>query len=204
MKRAIALCCTVLLAGCSQFYEPKPTVEKVSADTAISKTSSLTTTYAMDRDSKIFFCSEPPPDSAFSQGETAGLSLSFLNFGGGTDQTEESDDSQEIEMAGRTPATMMTHALFFRLCEFSRNYKLSKDEATAIYLKTLDAVSAGWQTESKNTKVTVGDTVSHTFNQTITGDGPTISGLGASTSGTTADDSSTSDTTTSAASSSDY
>jgi len=70
-------------------------------------------------------------------------------------------------MAGRTPAVLMTRELFYRACEFSLNFGLTKQEALDLYNKTLDAVTQVWATEAGNTTVTVGDTVQTTSGVTI-------------------------------------
>ena len=64
----------------------------------------------------------------------------------------------ENGLGGRTPAVLMTREWFFRSCEFSRNYNLTKQEAYQLYLKTLAAVMAGWGKEAAQTTVNIGDT----------------------------------------------
>ena len=68
------------------------------------------------------------------------------------------EKSGEREMVGRTPAVLMARELFFRLCEFSRNHDLTKNDAMALYRKTLDAVKEVWQTEARKTTVNIGET----------------------------------------------
>lgn len=166
-----------VLSGCAQLYEPKPVVTPVTENTMVTRTSSITHTYVLDRNSKYFTCTEPLPDAAFSQGESGSTSISILNFGSSPEKASESDNSEELEMTGRTPGVLMTRELFFRLCEFSRNYRLTKEEAKAMYLKTLDTVNEGWKSESARTTVNIGETESHTINQTFTGDAPAVSGV---------------------------
>jgi hypothetical protein len=96
-----------------------------------------------------------------------------------------SEGSTEGELAGRTPAVLMARELFYRLCEFSRNQSLSKDEALKLYTQTLSAVKEVWATEAGNTTITVGDTVSTT----------TTDALSSTQSSTSTDSNTTSDTT---------
>tara|TARA_R110000787_G_scaffold274979_1_gene383304 strand:- start:144788 stop:145021 length:234 start_codon:yes stop_codon:yes gene_type:complete len=49
--------------------------------------------------------------------------------------------------------------MFFRTCEFSNNYQLSKQEALKLYVQTLSAVSEGWKAEIQKTTITLGETV---------------------------------------------
>ena len=85
-------------------------------------------------------------------------------IGMGSEGGNEGEDSTEAEMAGRTPAVLIAREMFYRACEFSTNFGLSQDQATQVYLKTLDAVSQGWAIEAGQTTVTIGDTVSDTSN----------------------------------------
>ena len=120
------------------------------------------------------------------------MSLSFLNFGSGSDGTQQSEDSAETELTGRTPGVLMTRELFFRLCEFSRNYDLTKEEAKALYVQTLQTVSGGWNNEIGNTSIKIGETATHVVNQTVsdaatTAEGQTATDANAAGTSTTPD-----------------
>lgn len=167
--RASVLCATVALvglSGCAEFYEPTTRTTRFEPGTALSHTSSLTSIYVRDGKSHYITCTQPPPDTAFDTGESANMAISLISLQGG-DSGGESADAEEAEMAGRTPAVLMTRELFFRACEFSQNYGLGKDEALALYQKTLDTVSSGWATEAANTNVTVGDAVNTTTDTSV-------------------------------------
>lgn len=106
----------------------------------MSTTSSLSHVFVRDGSSSYITCTQPSPDAAFDQSETADISISLISVGE-SDAAGEEENSAEVEMAGRTPAVLMTRELFYRACEFSMNYKLSKEEALSLYTKTLDTVN---------------------------------------------------------------
>jgi len=173
-------------AGCSDLYEPTVQTSHLEKDSIISFTASLSHTLVQSDQFKYRTCSQPPPDAAFQQGESGDVNVSIVSVGGGgeTDGADESSDSNEVEMAGRTPAVLITRELFFRACEFSHNHALSKEEAIALYNKTLDAVSTGWAAEAAQTTVTIGDTIATT-------QGLTTSDTQSNTTSTTTTDSET-------------
>jgi len=99
-------------------------------------------------------------DTAYEHSEAGGLSVSLVSTGSSDSEASEfQDNAGEEELAGRTPAVLMTREIFYRACEFSTNYKLTKSEATQIFHAALKTVDNGWSNESENTTVTVGDTV---------------------------------------------
>ena len=152
-------------SGCSQLYEPEAQVSDITPQTVVSSTAGLTHVVVREEASPVLTCAMPPPDAAFDQGDAADFSISLISTG--DDAGGEDDDTEEVEMAGRTPAVLITRELFYRACEFSMNFKLSKQEALDLYNKTLETVSAVWATEAGNTTVTVGDTVQTTSQETV-------------------------------------
>jgi hypothetical protein len=136
-------------------------------------------------------------DTAYEHSESGGLSVSLVSS---PSQSSESSDFQdnagEEELAGRTPAVLMAREIFYRACEFSTNYQLTKGEATQIFHAALEAVGSGWSNESENTTVTVGDTVatSNSNNQnngTSLVGAPSVPSAGSDTNVATASDTST-------------
>ena len=166
----LALCAAMLTAaGCTDIYEPTPKITKIESAWMISDTASLSSTLVRTPKSDIVTCSEPQPDAAFNQGESADVNVSLISVGGGSDSSNDgqSESSEETELAGRTPAVLMSRELFFRACEFSQNYKLSKDEALDLYNKTLEIVDKNWAVEAGQTTVTIGDTITTTQGATV-------------------------------------
>lgn len=151
------LLASLLLAGCgSKVFEPTPHAVPLSGSMALSATASLHHIVVLERGSNLVLCGHPQPDSSFNQ-EDGGM-VGF-GFGGASEKTGLEEGSSEGELTGRTPAVLMTRELFFRACEFSRNYNLTKEEATALYLQTLKTTAQGWSTEAHNTTVTIGESL---------------------------------------------
>ena len=143
------------MTGCAGAEEPRPTVTQVKEETIITSTASVSHTLILDRNTDFMTCTTPSSDATFSQGADGSASKGLT---GSSEKAGFGESSQENSLGGRTPAVLMTRELFFRSCEFSRNYNLSKAEAYQLYLKTLAAVSDGWAKEATQTTVTIGET----------------------------------------------
>lgn len=169
VTRVFAVASILALTACTEIYEPTPKVTTVHDTWIISGTAALSDTFVRSPDSKTYWCTEPPPDSAFNQGDSADFNISIISVGGGGDSSSDgvSESSEETELAGRTPSLLISRELFFRACEFSHNFNLSKEEALTLYNKTLDIVDKNWATEAAQTTVTIGDTVTTTQGATV-------------------------------------
>lgn len=156
----LLICSTVfvMLSGCTSLEYPVPKQSTLDNNHILTTTSGQGQIYVMKRDNDHYLCSLPQPDSAFDQKDGGNIDLSLISTGGDK-SASTAEDSEEVELAGRTPTVLMTRELFFRACEFSSNYQLSKDEAKALYMKTLDGVLTNWAIEAGHTTVTIGDTV---------------------------------------------
>lgn len=153
--------------GCSQNYEPKARQMELKPDNVISYPPSISHTFVYNRKTDWITCTMPSPDATFTQQEEGDLNFSLITLGGGGDKGgSQSENSGEDEMAGRSPAVLLSRELFFRLCEFSRNYQLEKAEAIELYKSTLQTVTDGWKTEAGNTKVSIGSQIN--TNQGVT------------------------------------
>lgn len=161
----LGLAAMFTLSGCSDPYQPALTATTVQSGTILSSTASLSHTTALPPDSGYIICSQGAPDAVFDASESGSINLSLISLGDDADEINEGQSEQE--MAGRTPTVLMTRELFYRACEFSRNFSLSKDEALDLYLRTLDAVSNVWPTEAGRTTVTIGDTLTTTDTDTF-------------------------------------
>lgn len=171
----LLLASTVLVAGCSDIYEPTPKVTQVDSGWVISNTASLANTVVTHDKSDIYTCQQTAPDATFDQGEAADTSFSLVSIGTGGDSGGggESESSEGVEMAGRTPAVLIAREMFYRTCEFSQNYKLPVDQALKLYQKTMDTVAKAWLVEAGQTTVTIGDTVATTQGTTVSTTGTT-------------------------------
>lgn len=85
-------------------------------------------------------CIAPQPDLGMTQSE--GVSLGS--------KVAINDDKTGIITGGLSPAVLIVRELFYRACEFSMNYDLTKDEALALYKTHLQLVEkvVDAQTES--------------------------------------------------------
>ncbi|MEO9898336.1 MAG: hypothetical protein ABJD13_05590 [Paracoccaceae bacterium] len=134
--------------------EPKPTVTPVAEETLVTSTASTSNTLILARNTNFVTCTSPAPDATYSQAEQASGQAS------GTRNSESgvfSESSSAFGLQGRSPAVLMTRELFFRTCEFSRNYNLSQQQAYELYLKTLKIAASGWDAEAARTTVTIGE-----------------------------------------------
>lgn len=149
-----------LTSACSTIEKPSPKRFTIDADSSISVTAGTSQTFVRSQSAKYLLCSQPMPDVAYDKGDDADINYSFINTS--SDQISAQDNSDEVEMAGRTPAILMAREMFYRTCEFSTNFGLNKQEALSLYQQTLKIIGSVWATEAQNTTVTVGDTIQDT------------------------------------------
>lgn len=154
---------SLMLSACSDIYEPKPHIMSVDNGTVISNTASLSHIISYDFSKDYHSCTHPAPDAAFDQGEASDFSVTLISVGNESDAGGESENSQEVEMAGRTPAVLIAREMFYRLCEFSKNQKLDKTDAKDLYVKTLDVIKDVWTIEAGKTNITIGQTLTDTL-----------------------------------------
>lgn len=149
------------LFGCTSAYEPTIKSLDVTGDRVLSSLPSLTQTTIMNEKAALRTCLGRGSDATFSQSDTSDISISLVSTGasGNSNNDGNAESSGETEMSGRTPGVLMAREMFFRTCEFSNNYQLSKDEALKLYVQTLNSVSDGWKAEIQRTTITVGETV---------------------------------------------
>jgi len=167
MKKAnlsLLVSAALVLGACSDLFEPQPQITTIGDQTVISNTSSLSHSATYNKQSGTYTCTHPAPDAAFNQGDSTDFSFALISTGGGDDAGQQDQSSEEVEMAGRTPSVLITRELFYRLCEFSRNHELDKNEAKDLYLKTLSTVKDVWSIEAGKTSIKIGETA--TTNQT--------------------------------------
>lgn len=148
------------LFGCSG-YKPEPYVMRDgSGGTVVSSTAAVASTYVRGESSSKIVCSAPPPDASFSESDSSNLDISLVkNEENTTADSDKLDDaSNEVELTGRTPSVLLAREVFFRTCEISQNFKLSKEQALDLFKLSLQAVSDNWAGETANTTITISDT----------------------------------------------
>jgi hypothetical protein len=149
-----------LTSACSTIEAPSPETFNITANSSISVTAGTSQTFVRSQSANYKLCSQPMPDVAYDKGDDADINYSFINTS--SDQVSAQDNSDEVEMAGRTPAILMAREMFYRTCEFSTNFGLNKQEALSLYQQTLKTIGNVWASEAQNTTVTVGDTIQDT------------------------------------------
>lgn len=155
LKTKVALLASLSLMGCTTVYAPIPHQVEIKEDTSLSTTAVINHTFVRAKNSNYLICSQTSADAAFDQGDNAGLTGTLTN--GASEGIRNQNSADDVEMSGRTPVLLMTRELLYRSCEFSANYQLNKDEAQALYEKTLTLIGNVWATEAGNTTITIAD-----------------------------------------------
>ena len=100
-------------------------------------------------------------DALYETSESANFSLSLVSVANTQgDSVGETDNAGEEEMMGRTPAVLLARELFYRACEFTNNAQLDQKESVKIFNSVLNVIGQGWEIETKNTTVHIGDSLS--------------------------------------------
>ena len=168
-----------VMTSCSSIERPVPKAHIIEDQKYIPQTASqsyIRMTYK--KGTEIHTCTMPQPDATFSQSVEEGIGINI-----GTEEAIEG--TSEAEMAGRTPTVLMARELFFRTCEFTTNWQLSKEEAYALWKKTFTTVTSLATIQANQTTVTVGDTVA---NKTVATEGVTVTNTTADTTTITNDE----------------
>jgi hypothetical protein len=160
LKVSAVLVISLALFACGSNYQPVPEHFKIEAESSIAVTAGIAQTFIRSKASNYLLCTQSMPDAAYDQGDDADISYSLVDAS--SDQISGQDDSNEVEMAGRTPALLIAREMFYRACEFSGNYNLNKQEALSLYQTTLKTIGNVWATEAQNTTITIGDSVKDT------------------------------------------
>tara|TARA_B100000809_G_scaffold262317_1_gene313035 strand:+ start:496 stop:1143 length:648 start_codon:yes stop_codon:yes gene_type:complete len=158
-----------LTSACSSIEKPSPKRFNIEPDSSISVTAGTSQTFVRSQSANYQLCSQPMPDVAYDKGDDADINYSFINTS--SDQVSAQDNSDEVEMAGRTPAILMAREMFYRTCEFSTNFDLNKQEAISLYQQTLKTIGNVWASEAQNTTITVGDTIQDTSGLSVNASG---------------------------------
>ena len=153
----IALSATMIATAiaCSSVSVPRPKKTDIKSGHILTTMASQGHILVMDPDDDFIVCSAPHPDAAFDQADGGDLNVALVTTG--NDQGAVSENSQELELSGRSPALLISRELMFRACEFSHNQKLTKAEALDLYKTTLSGIMNVWSVEAENTKVSVSE-----------------------------------------------
>lgn len=151
----------IFLVGCSA-EQPFLLSTPFETDKVLSSTSSVRQTFVRGDEGPII-CTSPSPDTGFSENSDIDFSLNILQLSNTGESSEAYEGRDEIELSGRTPSLLITRELFYRACEFSKNFALDKEQALALYMATLDKTTGVWLNESKNTSITINQQISDQF-----------------------------------------
>jgi len=163
---AFLVCVLSGLVGCAGIAEPKVQSVPLNADSLFSSTGALNTSTVQRAGSDFVVCMGPGADVAFDQSDSSNISISLISRGSDSDGL--TNTASEVELTGRTPSLLMARELLYRTCEFSKNFQLSKKEATQLFIETLKGVVGVWRIESGNTKVRIGDRLIIGADQSVT------------------------------------
>ena len=163
--RAVALSgCVVFLAACVK--PPSAEIHRFGKNRLLyTDGSKRHTLIKLDR-SYLRICAEPSPDVTVSEEQAFGfdlsLNLAIVGNAGSKEKTDTREESgfTEGELTGRTPSVLLARELLFRLCELGINADLSAKAMMELHKRVLDIIEKVSLAEAKNTKVTIGETLS--------------------------------------------
>ena len=146
MKIIIPIAMGMALAACaSDPAPPVATLSPIASEHVLSTPASSANVFVLNKNTDFMICTEPQPDVGFSQSESGKIGATIA---GNADSIGMSEGSQENSLGGRSPSVLMSREMFFRVCEFSRNYNLTKEEALQLFLKAMDASSDHFMAEA--------------------------------------------------------
>jgi len=154
---------TLSLSACAAGFTQKADIETIPEDAIVFSSPSVNSLIIQHPEKMKKICLGRGADAIFEQSESGGLSISLVSIGNSEgDQVSETDNAGEEEMAGRSPAVLLARELFYRACELTNNVGLNGKDAVELFNNVLKVVKAGWEQESKNTTIKIGDTVTST------------------------------------------
>ena len=182
------------IAGCSSSTPVSKVINMRSDKVAIvSNSAETTSTLYQSATNKSYYCSSNAPDSTFSSSRENDFSVSFLNFGGGSPESDNSSSSSSgDEMLGRSPAVLAARDIMYRACELIGNLNLTPEQATVVYTDSLKIAASILKTEAATTTITQTSTLGVQVSEG-TATLPETSTENTSTSDDSASDDSTSD-----------
>lgn len=154
-KVPVVIAMLPLMASCTAL--PKADVKDISSSKVamVSNTAEATASVFHIGAERAHYCASNSPDATLSTSSATGFSISFLNFGGGSPESNESSSSSSgDEMMGRTPAVLAARDIMYRACELIGNLNLTEQQSLAMYSESLKAATSILAAEVASTKIT--------------------------------------------------
>ena len=154
-KVPVVIAMLPLMASCTAL--PKADVKDISSSKVamVSNTAEATASVFHIGAERAHYCASNSPDATLSTSSATGFSISFLNFGGGSPESNESSSSSSgDEMMGRTPAVLAARDIMYRACELIGNLNLNEQQSLAMYSESLKAATSILAAEVASTKIT--------------------------------------------------
>ena len=144
------------ITACSSTTPISKVIDMRSDKVAIvSNSAETTSTLYQSATNKTYYCSSNAPDSTFSSSEAFDFSVSFLNFGKGSPESEnDSSSSSGAEMLGRSPAVLAARDIMYRACELIGNLNLTPEQAIVVYTDSMKIAASILKTEAATTTIT--------------------------------------------------
>lgn len=135
-KYNLLLCCA-LLSGCASQLKIPPTLG--DGYSLYSRTAATSNLIIMQKNGPYIFCSEPEPDAVYEQDNGLSFSLALVKT---SDNSNLSEQSQEIGLGGISSNVLLTRETFYRACEFLANTNLSNEQKLSLFNNTLDTIKS--------------------------------------------------------------
>lgn len=146
-RKTLILSILFIISGCS-ISPPKPGITTTVGGIKIySNTADLQSSFLKSSNSSEHFCDSRIADTVDTASNSIGLGASFA---GKDESVSEGSSRNAIALGGRSPAVLITREVMYRTCEMIMNLGLSKEEALALYIQTLNLVISVSQEDTNN------------------------------------------------------
>lgn len=156
MKFPVFAVIAIFITGCDK-WEPVERLTSTGPTTVIASNASVDASVVFVDPSQGITCRGRGADAVFAESNSMTSVISITKTNSNSDNSGLSSGVGETEMSGRTPGILFSRELFFRTCEFSGNYKLSYQDAAALFAQASDAAVEVIKAEIANTQIQITD-----------------------------------------------
>lgn len=142
---------TLTACGPGAIVDPEPQTTAITAETLITSSGAAQQLIVRSPGSPEFICNLPAPDASISVQETANVSI---GLGGVADRASGGVGVNEASLGGRTTSVLIAREMYYRTCEFSRNYNLSRAEAMQLFRTTMHVIAEAWVADAESARAT--------------------------------------------------